>query len=230
MKDEIRKQKSEGRRMKKINGQNRLGALAGIIAPVLFVGVFLLEGWLRPSYDGMTQYVSELSLGPRGWIQIANFMITGLLLLLFAFSVRAEFKEGKASRFGWILLAISALALLFSGPLVMDTASTPRDQWTLHGILHQLIGALGFFTLAPVICFVFWRRFREDKKWQSLSPWTITATAIILVAIILLRMVPVPPDAANGYTPYAGLIQRTVIITYMVWTFSFALKLFRERV
>lgn len=105
--------------MAKIN-YRKLGIWAGITAPVLFVGIFLLEGWLRPGYDAMSQYVSELSLGPRGWIQIANFLITGLLLLLFAFSVRAEFKEGMASRFGPVLLIISALALLVSGPLVMD--------------------------------------------------------------------------------------------------------------
>lgn len=207
----------------------RLWSMAGIIAPIIFVGVFLLEGWLRPGYDAMAQYVSELSLGPRGWVQIANFLITGFLLLLFAFSVHSEFKEGKASRFGWILLTISALALLVSGPLVMDPASTPRDQWTWHGILHQLIGALGFFSMAPVICFVFWRRFREDKKWQSLSRWTITATALILIAIIMLRVVPMPPAAPNGFTPYAGFIQRTVIVTYMAWVFTFAMKLFREK-
>jgi hypothetical membrane protein len=208
----------------------RFGALAGIIAPIIFVGLFTLEGWLRPGYSAVSQYVSELSLGPRGWIQIANFVVTGGLLFIFALSIRTEFKDGKASRLGWILLAISAFALLLSGPFVMDPASAPRDQWTWHGISHHLVGALGFFTLAPVICFVFWRRFREDKKWQSFSAWTIIATAIILIVIIVLRMVPVPPALANTVTPWKGLIQRTVIVTYMVWIFTFALKLFRERV
>jgi hypothetical protein len=217
-------------RMDRKTNINRFGALAGIIAPIIFVGVFLLEGALRPGYVIMSQYVSELSLGPRGWIQITNFMVTGFLLLLFAFSVRAEFKEGKAARFGWILLAISALSLFFSGPLVMDPASTPHDQWTLPGLLHQIIGALGFFTLAPVTAFVFWRRFREDLNWRSLSLWTISAAAIMFVAIILLRMVPVPPADVNRFTPYAGLIQRVVITAYMIWIFTFALKLFRERV
>lgn len=212
-----------------MTGNERIGALTGIIAPVLFVGVFLLEGWLRPGYNAMSQYVSELSLGPRGWIQIANFLTTGTLLLCFASSVRTEFKNGKASLFGWILLAISAASLLVSGPLVMDPASTPRDQWTWHGILHQLIGALGFFTLAMVIPIVFWRCFREHEKWQSLSAWTMIAFLIIVVATILLKMVPVLPAAPNGFTPYAGLIQRTVIITYMAWIFTFALKLYREK-
>ena len=210
-----------------ISSKRRLGAWAGILAPIIFVGVFMLESALRPGYDPMSQYVSELSLGPRGWVQIGNFVLVGLLLLLFADAVRTEFKDGKASRFGPILLMISALALLASGPLVMDPASTPRDQWTWHGILHQLIGALGFFTLAPVICIVFWRRFREDKQWQSLSAWTVTSTVIILIAIVLLGMVPAPPASANNFTPWAGLIQRTVITTFMAWVFTFALALRR---
>jgi len=45
-------------------------------------------------------YVSELSLGPRGWIQIVNFVVFGLLFLFFARGVAAEFRQGKASKAG----------------------------------------------------------------------------------------------------------------------------------
>jgi hypothetical membrane protein len=202
-----------------------IAALAGMIAPVLFVAVFTIEGCLRPAYSPLTRYVSELSLGPRGWVQITNFLLTGFLLLLFAIGVRAEFTEGAASRLGPLLLLVSALSLLFSGPFVLDPASIPRDHWSWHGTLHQLIGALGFFTMAPVICFIFWRRFREAKQWQSLSLWTMAAILVIVVALILWRMVPMPLDAPNSFTPYAGLIQRTAIIAYMAWIFIFALHL-----
>ena len=44
----------------------RLGSVAGITTPVLFVAVFLVEGWLRPGYQPLSMFVSELSLGPRG--------------------------------------------------------------------------------------------------------------------------------------------------------------------
>jgi hypothetical membrane protein len=204
----------------------KIAALAGMIAPVLFVAVFTIEGWLRPAYSPLTMYVSELSLGPHGWVQITNFILTGFLLLLFAIGVRAEFKEDAASRLGPMLLIVSALSLLLSGPFVMDPSYIPRDHWTWHGTLHQLIGALGFFTMAPVIGFIFWRRFREEKQWQSLSLWTMAAILVIVVAIILLRMVPIPPDAPNIFTPYAGLIQRTALISYMAWIFIFALHLY----
>lgn len=41
-------------------------AWAGMIGPVLFVGVFTIEGFLRPAYNPFSMYVSELSIGSRG--------------------------------------------------------------------------------------------------------------------------------------------------------------------
>ena len=61
-----------------------------MIAPVLFVAVFTIEGSLRVGYDPISSYVSELSLGPRGWIQIANFVVFGALVLVFASGVAAS--------------------------------------------------------------------------------------------------------------------------------------------
>ena len=56
-----------------------LSAWAGMLGPALFVAVFSIEGALRPGYNALSTYVSALSLGPRGWIQIANFYLFGLL-------------------------------------------------------------------------------------------------------------------------------------------------------
>ena len=86
-------------------------AWAGMLAPILFVSGFTIAGWLRQGYNPLSTYVSELSLGPRGWIQIANFIILGLLMLVFSRGVAAEFQTGKASKSGPALLAI--IAILF---------------------------------------------------------------------------------------------------------------------
>jgi hypothetical protein len=83
-----------------------LGATAGIIGPVLFVTVFTVEGWLRPGYDWRSMYVSELALGPRGWVQIANFALYGVLQLVFASGMAAEFPNGTASRAGPLVLRL----------------------------------------------------------------------------------------------------------------------------
>ncbi|MEZ4673189.1 MAG: DUF998 domain-containing protein [Caldilineaceae bacterium] len=61
----------------------RVSAWAGILAPLMFVTVFTLEGSVRPGYDPTSMYISALALGERGWIQILNFLILGLLLFVF---------------------------------------------------------------------------------------------------------------------------------------------------
>src|SRR6266567_6949207 len=123
----------------KQSSQRQLAIWVGLIGPVLFVSVFLLEGALRPGYNPLSAYVSALSLGPRGWIQIANFIVSGALLLVFTRAVAGEFPSGKASRGGIILLAIIAVGYLASGPFVMDPPGTPLSAASLHGTLHGIL-------------------------------------------------------------------------------------------
>jgi hypothetical protein len=206
--------------------QRQLAAWAGIIGPTLFVAVFTLEGWLRPGYAPLGMYVSALSLGPRGWIQIVNFVVFGLLLLAFTRGVAAEFQSGKASRAGPILLTIIAISYLVSGPFVMDPTGTPPTQMTLHGTLHGIFGGI-VFSLMPASCFVFLRRFREDPKWQFLQWWTLALGAIVAAAVVLLTVATKLPDSQNVFNEWLGLIQRTAIVPFMIWLFTFALGLRR---
>src|ERR1035437_551196 len=197
---------------------------AGMIGPVLFIIVFTLEGWFRPGYNSLGMYVSELSIGPRGSIQIVNFIIFGLLFLIFTRAVANEFKEGKASKAGPILLTIIAFCFIISGPFVTDPGTIFTYQMSWHGILHGIFGAL-VFSLAPISCFIFYRRFREDSKWQSLSRWTITACIIIVIAVVFMKIGQIPPSLVNTYV---GLIQRIALIAYLSWIFAFALKLNKQ--
>ena len=111
----------------------KFSAWAGILAPIIFVGVFIAEGFLRSGYDPMSMYISALSLGDRGWIQIANFLVLGLLLFIFTLGLSKEFQTGKASRGGIIALYILSLLFFISGPFVMDPVETPPDQMSVHG-------------------------------------------------------------------------------------------------
>jgi hypothetical protein len=204
--------------------QHKLATWAGMIGPVLFVVVFMLEGWHRPGYNSLGMYVSELSIGPRGWIQILNFIIFGLLFLMFTRAVANEFKDGKASKAGPILLTIIALCFLISGPFITDPGTIFTYQMSWHGIMHGIFGAL-VFSLAPISCYIFYRRFREDSKWQRLSKWTIIACIIIVIAVIFMKIGQVPPSFINTYV---GFIQRIALITYLSWIFTLALALYRR--
>jgi hypothetical protein len=207
--------------------QFRLAVWAGMIGPALFVAVFTLEGWLRQGYHPLGMFVSALSLGPRGWIQIVNFIVFGVLFLMFTRGVVIEFRNVRASRSGTILLIIIATCYLLSGPFVTDPAATLPGYTSLHGMLHGIFGAI-VFSLMPVSCFVFLRRFREDPKWRSLQWWTLTAGTIIAVAVVLLSVAMKLPAAQDVFNEWVGLIQRTAIIMYMIWLFTFAVGLHRR--
>ena len=77
----------------------------GVVGPVLFVLVFLLEGATRPDYSAWRNYVSQLSLSDQGWMQIANFIVCGLLIFGFALGLRRSLGPGKGSTVGSVLLA-----------------------------------------------------------------------------------------------------------------------------
>jgi hypothetical protein len=207
--------------------RRQLAARAGMLASAIFVLTFTVEGLLRPGYDPLRMYISELSLGPRGWVQIASFIIVGALFLVFARGVKEEFREGKASRFGPILLTIIGLGFFLSGPAVMDSVTTPPDQMTTSGLLHGIFGAT-VFTLIPVGCWVFLRRFRIDPKWRSLYGWTLAAAIITTVATITLSVATKPPLAPNFLSEWDGLIQRFLIVPFHAWVFIFASALNRK--
>jgi hypothetical protein len=204
-----------------------VAARAGMIGPILFVTIFTLEGWLRPGYEARRMFVSALALGPRGWIQDVNFVVFGALFLVFTRGVAAEFHDGKASRIGPILFTIIGISLLVSGFFVMDSMTAPPHEMSLHGKLHSLFGSL-VFSLSPVSCFVFWRRFREDPKWRWLQWWTLAAGMITAVSVVTMSVGPAhPPAAPNAFNEYIGIVQRTFLVTYLSWQFSFALGLRR---
>ena len=94
--------------------QRRLGlaAVAGMTAPVLFVAVFTVEGWRRPGYSPLSMFVSELSLGPDGGVQIANFLVTGALVFVFGRGLAAYSRHGAASRAGSVFLQIIGISLM----------------------------------------------------------------------------------------------------------------------
>jgi hypothetical protein len=207
--------------------QRQLTAWAGMLGPVLFVAIFTLEGWLRPGYEPLSMYVSALSLGPRGWIQIINFVVFGVLLLVFTWGLAAEFPKGKASRGGLVLLGVIACCYLGSGPFVMDPTGTPLSQASVHGTLHGIFGAI-VFLLMPISCFVFLRRFRADAKWQSLKGWTLALGTISAAGVVVLTFSTKLPNLNEIFTGWRGLIQRTAIVPFMIWIFVFALKLLRQ--
>jgi uncharacterized protein DUF998 len=48
-------------------------ALAGIIGPVVFATLMVVQGFLLPDYSHVRLPISALAAWPTGWIQVLNF-------------------------------------------------------------------------------------------------------------------------------------------------------------
>jgi hypothetical protein len=121
-----------------------------------------------------------------------------------------------------------AVLFIISGFFVMDPTGTPVNQATIHGIIHGLAGGI-IFTLMPVTCFVFLRRFRADPDWRSFQGWTLVLGNIIATAVILLTLTSKVPALQTTFASWLGLIQRMIIIPFMLWLFLFALRFHKAK-
>ena len=148
-------------------------------SPILFASVltiltiveydFLLSlGW-HPINDPTFDWPSGLALGRFGWIMTATFIISGLIMTLFAYRLFFELKPAFASRLGSTLFAFAGVALAM---LAFTTDPTIRDYpSTWHGRLHDLSFVLLGLTLFPAMIILGFA-FRTDEKWKSLSLYT----------------------------------------------------------
>jgi hypothetical protein len=201
----------------------RIGAWAGLIGSVTFVAVFTIEGLLRPGYDPASMYISALSLGPRGWIQIANFMVAGALIVLFARGIAARFGGSLGTTF----ITLIGIGLFASGPFVMDPVGTSFFQMSGHSKLHYLFGAV-VFSLAPASCFVFFWYLGRAPGWRMFRWWTLALGLVMVVGIFFLKAAALPPSS-NSLHPWLGAIQRATLIPFFLWVFTFALTLVRPQ-
>jgi hypothetical protein len=67
----------------------------GVVAGPLFLVVALLQALTRDGFDLGRHPLSLLSLGELGWIQIANFVVAGLLSVASAVGMRRVLHPGR---------------------------------------------------------------------------------------------------------------------------------------
>jgi len=166
--------------------------ICGLIGPVLFTIIlvlltllkydFLLSlGWhpiKAPTFD----WPSGLSLGAYGWIMTSTFVISGLMLAIFASGLHFSLPRSAWAFFSSLLLIFAGLALAGLAFTTDPTIRTTPATW--HGRLHDLSFVLLGLTLMPsMILFGF--VFRLDSYWAPFSKYTWITTALAIPAFWL---------------------------------------------
>lgn len=191
----------------------------GVAAALLFHAVVLVQALFRPGYDLIRLPLSLLALGPWGWVQTLNFLMSGLLLVGLAVGARQAQGPGPRPLVGAVLLAFYGIGMVVAALFPSDPengfplgASRPeamsRDA-QMHG-MGFLIAQVSLILACLVFAYGFARL--GARRWTAYC----LATALCVPAGIVL---------AFGFEQARGLAFFVTGALGLCWAAALGLKL-----
>ena len=200
--------------------QTRRLLRCGMWAGPVFAATFLAEGAARDGYQPLRHPVSSLALGPRGWIQTANFIVAGAATLAGAAGLRLTGDRLAGGRAGPVLVAAAGAGLIGSAVFRTDPVGgyppgTPDMPATFSraGTAHNLAAIPVFFGLPAAAACYGWRSWRDGQP--PGFPVYCAATAVTMPVTMALAGAGFGQSSRLG--GYGGLFQRVSIVTGFAW-------------
>jgi hypothetical protein len=187
----------------------------GMWAGPVFAATFLAEGAVRDGYRPLRHPVSSLSLGPGGWIQTANFAVTGALCLVGAAGLHLA-----GSRTEPAMVAAAGAGLIGSAAFRTDpvggyppgTPDMPAVS-SRTGTAHNLAAVPVFFGLPAAAACYGW------QSWRAGQPpgFAIYCAATAITMPVAAALAAAGFGQSSWLGRYGGLFQRASIITGLAW-------------
>ena len=134
----------------------------GAVAGPFYLAVSMAQALSRDGFDLSRHPWSLLENGSLGWIQSANFVLTGAMVAAFAVGLARAGRVQPVGRWAPRLLALYGAGLAAAGVFTADPmAGFPvgaEQTPTWHGALHLAAGGIGFLGMVAA-CLVLGRRF-----------------------------------------------------------------------
>ena len=205
---------------------------AGMVGPLGFIIVFLVEGATRPGYSVWRNFVSQLATGPGGWMQVVNFIVCGALVVAFAVALRAAWRGSPGSVGAPLLLGLFGLDLVVAGLFSTDPAlgypPGAAQVHTSHGMVHGLAG-LGAFTLLPATALVSSRHFAAVAAERTWFVYSLLVGVALFAGFVAFTVFSAMDSSGAWPNAPTGLMQRAVIITGWTWIALVAWHQLRSR-
>lgn len=145
----------------------------GVVAGPFYLLVSVLHALFKPGFDFSRHALSLLMVTDTGWIQRANLILVGVMVIAAAFGF-GRAMDGRRGAWVRALLIIYSGALIGSGVFAPDPMggfpAGADETVTTSGLLHLAFGAVGFVALGvAAIVFAGWCRSRRRRGAGILS-------------------------------------------------------------
>lgn len=202
-----------------------LGYLA--LAGPFYVVVSLAQALTRPGFDLTRHEWSLLALGHLGWIQQANFILTGVMIIVGAAGARRAIgRSADAGTWAPRLFAGYGLGLIGAGIFRADAAEGfppgtpggPATHVSVNAAMHVVFGSLGFACLIAA-CFVIARAYhrRADRR-----------SALASGAVGVVFAAGFAGIASGAASPAINIGFTTAVVISSAWLTAVAVDLYRR--
>lgn len=198
------------------------GLLCGLVAPLLWLAVIVIGGELRPGFDHVGQYISEL--GERGssteiFMRYAGFITTGLMHIGFAAAFYAtvgrESDRPRLTLLVAMLVAANGIGRIGAGFYPCEPGCAAPE--VLSQRLHSLSATVAFLAIAAA-ALLGAILFRRAKQLRPLSAYSLASGCAGLVFLVLM-------SASEATHVYTGLYERLASGVLTLWVFVSAWRL-----
>ena len=174
---------------------------AGMIAGPFFIVVSLVQAFTREGFDWIRYPASLLSLGSLGFLQIANFVITGAMFIACAVGLRRIVTVGVGRKWLAPLFVLVGVAFILGGVFVADPAfgfppgspeGMPRTM-SWHSMIHGFAPVIGSLAMSAALI-VFARRSWKQRRRGA----AITSILVVMISLVLSSLPQITGDWAKG--------------------------------
>lgn len=202
----------------------------GIASSVLYLAMLIVAPLRYPGYSSFSQTISELSAigAPSRPLWIVLVTVWAALLIAFGVGVWLSAGGTRALRVvGGLLVGLGITGFIW--PFLPGGASMHRREVlaaggaTLTDTLHLISGGVGTVFCLLIIGFgaaAFGGWFRRYS----------IATIVVLLGFGFWTGVEAPRVSANESTPWLGVIERIMFLSFVLWFAVLAVALLRAQV
>jgi hypothetical membrane protein len=193
-------------------------AIAGIVAPLWFTALVLLQSLMQPDYSHVALPISALAAWPAGWLQNLNFIGFGLLMSAYALGLHRSLRPMRGGGIGLALLLVSGAGIVLAGVFAWSRVGADFVVPTGHlvaAVMSFLGAALGFIVMA--------RRMAGDPRWRDIAGYTAVSGVAMLVLFVVVGRLAMPDEAPLHR--WAGLGQRLIVLVWFACTIRGAVRL-----
>jgi Protein of unknown function (DUF998) len=174
---------------------------AGYFAGPFFIALSLLQAFTREGFDWIRHPASLLSLGDLGFIQIANFVITGALFIACAVGLKRILAAGVGRKWLPRLFALVGIAFILGGVFVADPAfgfppGTPEGMpktMSWHSVIHGFAPVIGSLVISAALLIFARRLWKQGRRSASMVP-----VLVMIVSFVLNSLPQITGDWQKG--------------------------------